>query len=116
MGDSRVAPMSDFRIIQIHPAAPAKPPVGSACNGCGVCCLAEPCPAGMLVSRRRTGACAALVWDEPRSVYRCGVVTEPQRFIGPATPARVAARFAPRWIAAGQGCDCDLEPQVPSPA
>lgn len=110
MGGLFADPMS-ARTIHIHPDAPAKPAVGSACNGCGVCCLAEPCPAGVLVSRRRQGACAALVWDERLALYRCGVVTDPARFIGPAWLARVAAMFAPRWIAAGQGCDCDLEPQ-----
>jgi len=38
-------------VILIHPEAPAKPPLGAPCNGCGVCCLAEPCPVGVLVSR-----------------------------------------------------------------
>ncbi|MDT0138632.1 hypothetical protein [Acidovorax sp. PRC11] len=36
--------------------------MGQPCNGCGLCCLAEPCPLGMLVSRRRHGACVALRW------------------------------------------------------
>jgi hypothetical protein len=115
MGGPRVAPMP-YRTILIHPDAPVKPAVGDACNGCGVCCLSEPCPAGMLVSRRRHGPCVALTWDATQQLYRCGVITEPTRFIGPAWLARVAARVAPRWIAAGQGCDCDLEPQPPGPA
>ena len=102
------------RTILIHPEAPVKPPMGEPCNGCGVCCLAEPCPAGVVVSRRRTGACAALEWDEETAVYRCGLVAHPERFNGPAWLARVAARLAPRWIAAGRGCDCDLEPQPPA--
>ena len=110
VGDFCIAPMSS-RVIYIHPDAPLKPAAGAPCNGCGVCCLAEPCPVGMLVSRRRLGPCAALLWDADQALYRCGVITEPQRFIGPAWLARVAARVAPRWIAAGQGCDCDLEPQ-----
>ena len=54
-------------------AAP-KPALGEPCNGCGVCCLTEPCPVGMLVSRKRRGACAALRWEEETSRYRCGVV------------------------------------------
>ena len=40
-------------VIYLHPAAPAKPAVGAACNGCGVCCAWQPCPLGMLVSGRR---------------------------------------------------------------
>jgi len=35
------------RTIAIHAAAPAKPALGEPCNGCGVCCAAEPCPVGM---------------------------------------------------------------------
>ena len=46
------------QVIRLHPAAPAKPPETAPCNGCGVCCAAEPCPIGVLVSGRRTGACA----------------------------------------------------------
>ena len=101
------------RTIHIHPAAPAKPAWGEPCNGCGVCCLAEPCPVGMLVSRKRRGACDALVWDEQKSRYLCGVATEPARFMAPRWLASLASRFALRWIAAGQGCDCDLETEKP---
>jgi hypothetical protein len=99
------------KTIHIHPEAPPKPAVGAACNGCGVCCLAEPCPVGMLVSRRRHGACAALVWSNAQSRYLCGVASEPARFMAPRWLSALAGRFALRWIAAGQGCDCDLEPE-----
>lgn len=85
-------------VIRIHTQAPAKPAVGAACNGCGVCCLSEPCPLGMLVSRRRSGACAALRWHEADARYRCGLI-DAQR------PWRTA--MASRWIAAGRGCDSD---------
>ena len=84
------------RTIRIHPAAPAKPAWGSACNGCGVCCLSEPCPVGMVVSLRRRGACRALAWDEAAAHYRCTLMK-----------IRVLKAFARRWIAAGQGCDSD---------
>jgi hypothetical protein len=83
-----------FRIAN----APAKPPAGSACNGCGVCCLAEPCPVGIVVSRRRRGPCAALRWDGTR--YRCGMLAD-------ATGWR--ARLLARWIAAGRGCDSSAD-------
>jgi hypothetical protein len=96
------------RVIHLHPEAPAKPAVGEACNGCGVCCAAEPCPIGMLVSRRRQGACAALVWIESARAYRCGVVSEPQRYLKVRWMAQVLGRAARRLIAAGQGCDCSL--------
>ena len=83
-------------LIRIHPQAPAKPRLGERCNGCGVCCLAEPCPVGRVVSARRRGPCRALRWDEAAARYRCGLMTN--------APMR---RLVGRWIAAGIGCDSD---------
>lgn len=99
------------RVIHIHAEAPAKPAPGAPCNGCGVCCLAEPCPLGMLVSGSRTGSCHALRWDAAQSRYLCGMVSQPgevlPRLLQPlAGPLR---RIAQRLIASGQGCDCDFE-------
>ncbi len=96
------------RVIHIHPGAAPKPAPGEPCNGCGVCCAAEPCPVGMLVSRRRHGACAALVWVDAERRYRCGVVAEPQRYLGVRWLAPLMGRAARRLIAAGKGCDCSL--------
>jgi Fe-S-cluster-containing hydrogenase component 2 len=96
------------RIIHIQADAPLKPAWGEACNGCGVCCLAEPCPVGMLISRKRRGACTALRWDEVGARYRCGLLTAPESFIRPRWLARGVVRWARRMIAAGQGCDSDL--------
>ena len=88
--------MSQHHRIPIQALAPAKPALGTACNGCGVCCLAEPCPIGILVSRKMRGRCDALRWDDQGQRYRCGL-------IGQGTGWR--ARLAWRWIAAGIGCD-----------
>lgn len=99
------------RVIHIHPEAPPKPALGEPCNGCGVCCLAEPCPLGMLLSARRRGACAALRWDGAACRYVCGAVSEPAavlpRLLQPLgrVAAPLLARLARRWIAAGTGCD-----------
>jgi hypothetical protein len=90
-------------VIHIHALAPAKPAMGAACNGCGVCCLSQPCPIGCLVSGRTRGACSALRWDEPARRYRCSL----------ADPKRpLLARLAKRWIAAGRGCDSSAEVQL----
>ena len=91
------------RVIHLHAEAPPKPALGAACNGCGWCCAAEPCPVGMLVSGRRRGACHALQWDASQRRYRCGVLARATR-LGP-----LARRIASRWIAAGAGCDAALE-------
>jgi hypothetical protein len=87
------------RTILLASAAPAKPQPGAPCNGCGVCCAAEPCPLGVLVTRRRSGACAALVWNDTENAYRCGLLAS--RWL--------PAAWVRRWIAAGAGCDCTLE-------
>jgi hypothetical protein len=109
------ASASRQRVVQIHALAPPKPPPGAPCNGCGVCCLSEPCPVGILVSRRRHGPCRALRWDEARRHYRCGLLKD-----GTASTADGRPRWGRlhpgewlqalwrRWIAEGAGCDADL--------
>lgn len=107
------------QIIHIHPLAPGKPALGTTCNGCGVCCLAEPCPIGMLLSRRRTGACNMLLWDPLKRQYRCGVLVHPREILKRTLPrglrwsarwlAPLLGRLGVRWIAAGVGCDSSLE-------
>lgn len=97
-------------IIHIHAEAPVKPGVGQPCNGCGVCCLAEPCPVGMLVSRRRHGACKALRWVSSESRYRCGLLM--------GRPGRGVRRWRSWWvrrvISAGSGCDATLVLEEPA--
>ena len=95
------------RVILLHAAAPPKPAEGAPCNGCGLCCAAEPCPLGVWLSRRRRGACAALLWDAAAGLYRCGAITEPGWWL-PWLPKRWATRLARRWVAAAQACDSDL--------
>lgn len=96
------------RVILLHAHAPAKPAPGSDCNGCGVCCAAEPCPLGQWLSRRRRGACVAPTWRDADRRYACGLLDDPQRWL-PALPAAWARALARRWIAAGRGCDSDFE-------
>ncbi|MDH3210563.1 MAG: hypothetical protein OEM00_01980 [Burkholderiaceae bacterium] len=102
------------RVIHIHSQAPPKPGWGEACNGCGVCCLLQPCPVGVLVSRRRHGACTALVWQQAEGRYLCGILATPRRYTGLVWPwaQKVAARLTRRMISAGRGCDCDVEPEA----
>jgi hypothetical protein len=101
------------QIIYIYPEAPSKPALGAPCNGCGVCCLAEPCPLGQLISRKRSGACDALRWDAVQTMYRCGVLTDTdtEGVLGPRWrwAAPLLRRLAVRWIAAGVGCDASLQ-------
>jgi hypothetical protein len=93
-------------VILLHADAPPKPLAGQPCNGCGVCCAWQPCPLGMLLSRRRRGACRALVWAG--GLYRCGVVVAPREHLR-WLPAGLARALARRWIGAARGCDADLQ-------
>lgn len=106
---------SSEKIIYLQPDAPAKPAMGAPCNGCGLCCLAEPCPLGMWVSRRRSGACKALQWNAAAQQYRCGMVSDPAAVLGWKKPWVIwlVARLAQRWIASGIGCDADWQAQPP---
>jgi hypothetical protein len=108
--------------IRIHVDAPPKPAVGEPCNGCGVCCAAEPCPAGVIVSGRRYGECKALMWRDaapgqaPR--YLCGLLADPGRYTGlrSVTLQRWLVAVARRSISAGSGCDATLEVEPHGPA
>lgn len=103
-------PLVAEQTLAVHVDAPPKPTVGAPCNGCGLCCLAEPCPLGMLVSRKRRGGCAALRWVDTESRYRCGMVSDAASVMGPRWRwlAPLTQRLARRWISAGSGCDADL--------
>ncbi len=105
-------------VVWLHPEAPPKPAEGAPCNGCGLCCLAEPCPLGVLVSRHRRGACAALRWGDADQRYWCGMVADPADVTGMTHPwaVRAMSALARRWIASGIGCDARLDAQAVPPA
>lgn len=105
--------------IPIFAHAPLKPRLGAPCNGCGVCCLLEPCPLGVLLTGRRKGACQAVRWQPDGRLYRCGAITAPESVLRARLPAvlqgavpplaGLLGRLARRWVAAGVGCDCDVQ-------
>jgi hypothetical protein len=101
-------PAVSRRVIHLHAAAPSKPALGQPCNGCGVCCALEPCPLGVLLSLRRHGRCRMLRWDDESLRYLCGALAR-ARGAGPW-----AERLVVRWIAAGAGCDAEVD-AAPAP-
>jgi hypothetical protein len=111
-----------MHIIHVHSESPKKPPLGARCNGCGLCCLVEPCPLGVVLSRSRKGSCIALRWYADAQIYRCGAVSETSEVLKSQVPPAFAwivpglawavSKLAHRWIAAGAGCDSSLESEV----
>lgn len=104
------APVQTTRVIPIHAHAPAKPAWGQPCNGCGVCCLARPCPVGIVLNLRVKGPCRMLRWDGEQARYLCGALLAVEAVPGwDGRLGRLLGRATSRWIAAGAGCDCDIE-------
>lgn len=99
------------QIITIHANAPAKPALDQACNGCGVCCAAEPCPVSLTLLWPHQAPCRALIWHEHKQRYFCGMVSDPARFLRwlPSRFNLAASRLFKRWIAADTACDADVE-------
>lgn len=98
------------QVITIHAKAPPKPALGAACNGCGVCCAAEPCPVSLLLLWPHRKSCRALIWDDAGQRYLCGMVAQPARFLRwlPARWNDAASSLCRRWIAANTACDADV--------
>jgi hypothetical protein len=97
------------QVILIRADSPAKPTLGATCNGCGVCCAAEPCPVSLAFLWPHQTPCKALVWSETDKRYFCGMVIKPSKFLVwlPKFADKFASRLFKRWISANQACDSD---------
>lgn len=85
----------------------SKPPMGSPCNNCGLCCRAELCPIGMEVFLQPAGTCPALEETADGSSV-CGLIAHPEVYrmvrtlqMGPEAMAEAASFL----IGSGFGCD-----------
>lgn len=84
-----------------------KPRLGEPCNGCGLCCLVEPC----LLSVEYLGVHARCpVLETAGNRFACGLVTNPGVYLG--TPRFGDPLLAERFgtvLGIGMGCDADDE-------
>ncbi|MFZ2999689.1 MAG: hypothetical protein WA071_05120 [Undibacterium umbellatum] len=103
------AKSTSSHIIWLHASAPAKPALGQACNGCGVCCAAEPCPVARVFLWQFKGSCRALEWHADVQQYRCGMLLQAASYVRwlPRGWQSWFAKRVRRWIAAGTACDSD---------
>ena len=98
-------------VIWLQVDAPAKPPLGEACNGCGVCCAAETCPVSRVFLWQWRGSCRALEWHAELKQYRCGMLLHASHYLA-YLPRFLETRFQQwiqRWIAADTACDSPTE-------
>lgn len=92
-----------------------KPPYGSPCNGCGVCCQNEICPLGQIAFPHAQAPCPALEKQADR--YVCGLVASPQTY----APIRASVygvealrEAAAIGVGADIGCDTRMMPDEAS--
>ena len=93
---------------------PEYPGTGNPCNGCGLCCLAEPCPVSLELFGQ-SSQCPALEFDGGR--FRCALMTNPGDY--GAIPEGVlsldldhemaASSYYRQLIGAGMGCDSEID-------
>ena len=77
--------------------APAKPPEGVQCNGCGICCTAELCRTGREVFDNAPAPCPGLAFRDGR--FWCSLVE---------TAEEIGHGGFIRWqLGIGVGCDSD---------
>src|SRR4249920_752393 len=99
--------------VRVRRAAVAmKPPHGSPCNRCGVCCESALCPLAAHVLQRPqwgSGGCPALKGQPGATV--CGMVAEPARWSPVKTAIHGEAAMqeaATLLILASDGCDARI--------
>ncbi|MEA8593044.1 hypothetical protein PZT57_30825 [Pseudomonas aeruginosa] len=98
-----------------------KPALGSPCNGCGVCCIAQVCDLGVALGDDQN--CKALL-QRSDGTFSCGLVEDPYRFIpevdlskwltldqmsGGAAGEQALKSLYAEMLGAGRGCDSDDE-------
>lgn len=94
--------------IALPMTAPEKPAYGQPCNGCGLCCAAEPCAVAVEFLGETEGPCRAMEFEAGR--FWCGMVRNPGKHIGLDDFAANAIResvgkLVAHMLGVGRGCD-----------
>lgn len=108
---------SDWQTITLFANAPEKPALGAPCNGCGVCCAAEPCPVSLALLWPHRRPCRALEWHADQQRYLCGILRQPTDYLSylPKVANPWLRRLTARWIAANTQCDADIRAEITLP-
>lgn len=103
-----------WQTITLYADAPKKPVLGAPCNGCGVCCAAEPCPVSLALLWPHRHPCRALEWHAKQQRYLCGMLRQPSDYLPwlPAFANALLRRLIARWIAANSQCDSDIREEM----
>lgn len=81
---------------------PEKPVFGEACNRCGLCCLMETCPLGLMFFGNAHGTCPALKLDGSQS--HCQLIADPASLL-PDLIAGEVQELATVMLVSGGRCD-----------
>ena len=86
---------------------PRKPAHGDACNGCGLCCIAEPCPIAAEMGAVIDRPCPYVEWEAGR--FWCGLVRHPSKHLLGTPDRAFDAEIGPRVRAEIGDGECDSE-------
>lgn len=90
-----------------------KPKIGEPCNGCGLCCLSQPCKNGAYIlglvknlgDDTYPGKCPAII-QKHSGEYLCGIILNPNKYIKNSKyPAKIKSKYFAILIGSGIGCD-----------
>ena len=80
-----------------------KPQLGSPCNGCGACCLAERCPLSVAAFGEDESLCPAI--EQEGLAFRCGLIVHPEQYLDLGNVGGYEGDVFAQLLGVGRGCD-----------
>ena len=111
---SRFEMDADDALMAAEPErAPEYPGFRSPCNGCGLCCAAEPCDVARQFLGATQGPCPALEFEGGR--FWCGVIRRLSHYLSkPLFGDGMVREILGDLLGIGQGCDSSVGCEGPS--